>query len=167
MPSSGFPEMNPQSALLDTLFPGFSLLIAALERYSGFDVSVYFPSFIMLGLLVWSSRYVSQWFWEFMDQHLMSIADIRIDDEMYNMVMAWVSQQKFAKKSRRFVANTNLNSRMWWLFRDYEEDGDEEEGDDENSNSIISSLKRKNKKLQFTPVFWVTLLLVQGPALCI
>jgi chaperone BCS1 len=30
-----------------------------------------------------------------MDYYLMSTADIRIDDEMYNMVRAWVAQQKF------------------------------------------------------------------------
>jgi chaperone BCS1 len=70
----------------------------------------------MLGGIICSSHYLSQGFWDFMDQYLMSTADIRIDDEMYNMVMPWVAEQKFAKKSRRFVAKTNLNSRMWWLF---------------------------------------------------
>ena len=156
MLASGFPEpsgINPQFVLLDTLFPGFSLLSTALHRYSGIDISIYLPSFIMLGLAIWSSHFVSQWFWDFMDKFLMSTADIRIDDEMYNMVMAWVAQQKFAKSSRRFVANTNLNSRMWWLFRDYEEDGDEEDDENSNSNSVINNLKGKNKKLQFTPSF--------------
>ena len=89
-----------------------------------------------------------------MDDYLMSTADIRIDDEMYNMVMAWVAQQKFAKTSRRFVANTNLNSRMWWLFRDFGEDGDGDgDEEDDNNNSLVNNLKGKNKKLQFTPSF--------------
>jgi chaperone BCS1 len=116
--------VNPPSVLLDTLFPGFSPLTTTLKRYSGIDVSIYFLAFLMLGGIIWLSRYVLQWFWDVMDYYLMSTADIRIDDEMYNMVMAWVAQQKFAKKSRRFVVNTNLNSRMWWLFRDFGEDGD-------------------------------------------
>jgi len=67
-----------------------------------------------------------------MDYYLMSTADIRIDDEMYNMVRAWVASRSFAKKSRRFVVNTNLNSRMWWLFRDFGEDGARDEEDDDS-----------------------------------
>jgi chaperone BCS1 len=157
MHGPGFPDpsvVTPQSVLLDTLFPGFSLLTTTLYGYSGIDISMYFPAFLMLGGIIWSSRYVSQWFWDFMDHYLMSTADIRIDDEMYNMVMAWVAQQKFAKKSRRFVANTNLNSRMWWLFRDFGEDGDGDgDEEDDNNNSLVNNLKGKNKKLQFTPSF--------------
>jgi len=147
---SDFPDnlgLNPQTALLDAFFPGFSLLSTALYRYSRIDISVYFPTLIVLGLLTWASSYVSTWIKDFMDKHLMSTADIRIDDEMYNMVMAWVATQKFAKKSRRFVANTNLNSRMWWLFRDYGDD------DDEDDISPRGFHQEKEKKLQFTPSF--------------
>jgi len=85
----------------------------------------------------------------------MSTADVRIDDEMYNMLMAWIANQKFAKKSRRFVANTNLNSRMWWLFRDNDNDNEDEdaEGDGDFISSLQSKLKGKNKKVLFTPSF--------------
>jgi mitochondrial chaperone BCS1 len=155
MHNPDFPSIsgtNPQTALLDSFFPGFSLISTALQRYSGIDVTIYFPTLIMLGLLAWSSRFASQWFWQFMDQYLMTTADIRIDDEMYNMMMAWVAKQNFAKKARRFVANTNLNSRMWWLLRDYGDEADEE--DDENGNSFINGLRGKKKKsLLFTPSF--------------
>jgi chaperone BCS1 len=156
MDSSELPRasgINPQAALLDTFFPGFTLASSAVQKYAGIDVSIYFPAFVMLGLVIWASRYVSQWFWESMDQYLMSSADIRIDDEMYNMVMAWVAKQQFAKNSRRFVANTNLNSRMWWLFRDSGDDAEDEDEEDEGNRSLMSSLRGKKRKLQFTPSF--------------
>ena len=92
----------------------------------------------------------------------MSTADIRIDDEIYNMVMAWVSNQPFAQKSRHFVANTNLNSRMWFL-RDFSDDSDDDEEDDDEAgvddddDALIGvAMKKKakdEKKVQFTPSF--------------
>ncbi|KAK0121995.1 hypothetical protein ONS95_010263 [Cadophora gregata] len=88
----------------------------------------------------------------------MCTADIRIDDEMYNFVMAWIANQKFAKNSRRFVANTNLNSRMWFLWRSFFDDEDEEEDGvefDENSTPIRTVGKEKKKKIQYTPSFGV------------
>jgi chaperone BCS1 len=69
------------------------------------------------------------------------------------MVMAWIAQQQFSKKSRRFVANTNLNSRMWWLFRDFGDDANDDEDEETTGNSLQNSLKGKHKKLQFTPSF--------------
>ncbi len=37
-------------------------------------------------------------------------SDVRPDDEIYNMLMAWVASQRFSQGARRFVVNTNLNS---------------------------------------------------------
>jgi chaperone BCS1 len=144
---------NAQAAVLDMFFPGFSLLSTTVHKYSNIDISAYFPMLIMLGLLVWSSQYVVQAVWDFMDQYFMSTADIRVDDEMYNIVMAWVAKQQFAKKSRRFVANTNLNSRMWWLFRDSPDDADDDEEENDAGRSVISSVGGKKRNLQFTPSF--------------
>lgn len=140
---------NPQFALLDTLIPGFSLFSSALLKYTKIDITFYLPPILVFGLLIFAWRYISEWLGEFMDQYLMSTADVRVDDEIYNMLMAWVANQKFAKKSRRFVANTNLNSRMWWLFRDDDSDQNEEDED-----IIGGRLKgAKEKKVQFTPSF--------------
>jgi chaperone BCS1 len=159
--STGFPSptgLNPQTALLDAFFPGFSLISSALYKYSKIDLNVYFPTILVLGLLVFASQFVSTWAWQFMEQHLMSIADVRIDDEMYNMLMAWIANQQFAKRSRRFVANTNLNSRMWFLWREFndEEDKEDEVGVsfDEDGNAIATAVKgKKDKKVRFTPSF--------------
>jgi mitochondrial chaperone BCS1 len=86
--ASDFPEpahsaqLNPQTALLDAFFPGFSLLTTALLKYSKVDLTLYFPTLIAIGLIVFASQYINTWLWEFADQYLMCTADIRIDDEM-------------------------------------------------------------------------------------
>ncbi|KAE8454372.1 hypothetical protein EG329_005297 [Mollisiaceae sp. DMI_Dod_QoI] len=156
---SDFPDpakINPQTALLEAFFPGFGLFSSTVSRYLKIDLTLYIPALIILGLIVFASQHINTWIWEFADQHLMSTADVRIDDEMYNMLMAWISNQKFAKRSRRFVANTNLNSRMWFLWREFNEDEDKDEVGvefDENGNAIAANNKKKNKKVQFTPSF--------------
>jgi chaperone BCS1 len=147
----GVVGFSPQVAILDTLIPGFSLFSTALNKYTGVDLNVYIPAFLVLGLLIFAYQYVSEWASNFLNQHLMSTADIRIDDEMYNMVMAWIAKQNFAKRSRHFVANTNLNSRMWWLFGD---EDDNETDDDDSDDRLRSRLRgKKDKKVQFTPSF--------------
>jgi len=148
-------QINPQTALLDVFFPGFSVLSSAVYKYSKIDLNLYFPFLLLLGVLLFASQYINTWIWEMMDAHLMSTADIRIDDEMYNMLMAWIANQQFAKRSRRFVANTNLNSRMWFLWREFDDDREDEDGIqfDENGNTISTGEKKKEKKVQFTPSF--------------
>lgn len=151
-------QLNPQLALLDVFFPGFSVLSQAIYKYSKIDLNLYFPVLLFLGALIFASQYINTWVWEVMDAHLMSTADIRIDDEMYNMLMAWIANQQFAKRSRRFVANTNLNSRMWFLWRDYDdEDSAEDEAMidfDESGNAVSTGGRgKKEKKVQFTPSF--------------
>jgi chaperone BCS1 len=84
---SDFPDtsgLNPQTALLDAFFPGFSIFSSALYKYSKIDLSLYIPMMLAVGLIVFASQYFNTWFWEFADLHLMSTADIRVDDEMYN-----------------------------------------------------------------------------------
>jgi chaperone BCS1 len=149
-------KMNPQSALLEFIFPGFGLFSSTVSKYLKIDLSLYIPAFVVLGLIVFAFQHINEWVWEFADQYLMSTADIRVDDEMYNIVMAWISNQRFARRSRRFVANTNLNSRMWFLWRESREDEDNDEGGvefDENGNALATSGKRKNRKVRFTPSF--------------
>jgi chaperone BCS1 len=149
-------KMNPQTALLEVFFPGFGLFSTAVSKHLKIDLTLYIPAFVVLGLIVFSFQHINSWVWEFADQYLMSTADIRVDDEMYNIVMAWISNQKFATRSRRFVANTNLNSRMWFLWRSFNEDEDNDEGGvefDDNGNAIATSGKKKARKVRFTPSF--------------
>jgi len=161
--STAFPDQfraNPQLMFIDAFVPGFSVFSTALNKYTGVDLQLYIPAIMILGLLLFAWGYIRDSLWEFMSEYLMSTADIRIDDEMYNMLMCWIAKQQFAKRSRHFVANTNLNSRMWWLFQNEDED-DADEGSD--TDSMRARMKGKSeKKVQFTPSFGTHYFWYQG-----
>ncbi|KAI9639993.1 hypothetical protein NHQ30_011552 [Ciborinia camelliae] len=147
----------PQPHIVDMFFPGFSLFSTALKNYTTIDLNIYIPIIMVIGILIFCWQYLQTWFWTELDAHFMSTADIRVDDEMYNMVMAWVSEQQFAQRSRRFVANTDLNSRMWFMWR-WEDDEEQQENDDdfefdEEGNPIPRKASEKQKKVKFTPSF--------------
>ncbi|KAH7027878.1 BCS1 N terminal-domain-containing protein [Microdochium trichocladiopsis] len=143
------PTQAPQLALLDFFFPGFSVFAAAVQKYLKIDLNLYIPLVLMAGALMAAWNYISQFLWDSLESHFMSVVDIRTDDEIYNILMAWVSNQRFAQKSRRFVVNTNLNSRSWFLFR-----WDEEEEEEEYEHGgQTSDLKKKKKALNYTPSF--------------
>ncbi|KAF7863124.1 hypothetical protein EAF04_007207 [Stromatinia cepivora] len=151
------PYGYPQPHIIDMFFPGFSLFSTALKNYTAIDLNIYIPVLMILGILIFCWQYIERWFWIELDAHFMSSADIRVDDEMYNMVMAWVSEQPFAQRSRRFVANTNLNSRMWFMWQFENDEGEEENDDDfeldEEGNPIPKKASEKEKKVRFTPSF--------------
>ncbi|EPE32991.1 P-loop containing nucleoside triphosphate hydrolase [Glarea lozoyensis ATCC 20868] len=154
---TGVSGLNPQTALLDAFFPGFSLISTGLLKYTKIDLSLYLPMVLATGAVIFSWRYLYDWTWELIDKYAMSSADIRIDDEMYNMLMGWIANQNFAKSSRKFVANTNLNSRMWYLWRDDEDEEDEDDDEiidfDKDSNPVAKIGGKQEKKVRFTPSF--------------
>ncbi|KAK3381374.1 BCS1 N terminal-domain-containing protein [Podospora didyma] len=139
----------PQMVLLDFFFPGFSVFSNAVQKYLHIDLNLYIPLVLLIGAFTFIWRYFSDYFGNLAESHLMSVVDIRTDDEIYNMLMGWVASQRFAKSARRFVVNTNLNSRSWFLWRWDDDDEQEEYGDD--SEPVPSS--EKKKALAYTPTF--------------
>ncbi|KAK6211043.1 hypothetical protein QIS74_10307 [Colletotrichum tabaci] len=149
--STSTPQPAPQLALLDFFFPGFSVFTTAFQRYLGIDLNVYIPLVILCGGATFAWRYFSDYIWEKVEKHLMSTVEVRTDDEIYNILMSWVAAQRFAKNSRRFVVNTNLSSRSWFLWR---WDDEEEESDDTSPvDGSPSEFGPKKKPLAYTPSF--------------
>ncbi|KAK0708162.1 BCS1 N terminal-domain-containing protein [Lasiosphaeris hirsuta] len=145
---SAIPE-PPQMVLLDWFFPGFSAFSGAIQRYLHIDINIYIPLVLLCGGLSFAWQSFSEYVWSLTEAYLMSVVDIRTDDEIYNMLMGWVAKQKFASGARRFVVNTNLNSRSWFLYdwnEDYEDDEDGEGTEDHAG-------RRKKKDLAYTPTF--------------
>lgn len=138
----------PQLAVLDLFFPGFSVFANAVQKYLGVDLNIYIPLVLLAGVLTVVWNYVSNYLWDWVESHFMSVVDIRIDDEIYNILMAWVSRQRFSQGSRRFIVNTNLNSRSWYLWR-WDDDEDEEDGEGDSQGGA----SRKKKALSYTPSF--------------
>lgn len=140
----------PQSALLDFFFPGFSFFSSAVNKYLHIDLNLYIPLVLLFGGFTFLWRYFSECFSRLVESYLMSVVDIRPEDEIYNMLMAWVANQRFAQSARRFVVNTNLNSRSWFLWR-WSDDEDDE--DDEEYDGSPRGRKKKEKALAYTPAF--------------
>ncbi|KAI1265309.1 BCS1 N terminal-domain-containing protein [Xylariaceae sp. FL1019] len=142
--------MSSLPQLVDFFFPGFSMLASVVQKYLHVDLNLYIPLVLFAGMLTVCWNYVSQWyFWDQLETHFMSVVDIRTDDEIYNILMAWVASQRFSEGARRFVVNTNLSSRSWYLWRwDDDDDDDGIEGDDSRSPE-----KKKKKALSYTPSF--------------
>ncbi|CAI0642265.1 unnamed protein product [Colletotrichum noveboracense] len=141
-------QAPPQMALLDFFFPGFSVFSTAFQKYLGIDLNVYIPLVILCGGATFAWRYFSDYLWEKIDTYLMSTVEVRTDDEIYNILMSWVAAQRFAKNSRRFVVNTNLNSRSWFLWR-----WDDDDEEDNDSGEASSEPGPKKKPLAYTPSF--------------
>lgn len=161
MSSNQGPGFNPQAALLDTLLPGFSVLSATVYRHLKIDLSKYVPYILASGASIFALRYSSSYLWSLVEDHLMSTADIRVDDEMYNIFMSWLTNQHFAKKSRNFVANTNVNSRHWQLIMEDRlvnagnEKDEEVEFEDADGDLVLTdaSGKKKKREIHYTPSF--------------
>ncbi|KAI5866227.1 BCS1 N terminal-domain-containing protein [Durotheca rogersii] len=144
----GLPANLPQPAalaLLDFLFPGFSMLASAIQKYLHIDLTLYIPLLLLSGVLTVVWNYASSYLWDQLETHFMSVVDIRTDDEIYNIIMAWVARQKFSQTARRFVVNTNLNSRSWYLRWD--------EDEEESESRASGERDRKKRDLAFTPSF--------------
>ncbi|KAI0026189.1 BCS1 N terminal-domain-containing protein [Xylariomycetidae sp. FL0641] len=140
----------PQLALLDFFFPGFSIFAGAVQKYLHVDLNLYIPLVLLVGVLTVAWSYVSSYFWDSLESHFMSVVDIRTDDEIYNILMAWVATQRFSQGARRFVVNANLNSRSWACWRFYDDD-DEDENEDDGDGRAPGEPKKK--PLSYTPSF--------------
>lgn len=140
---------NPRFVLLDYFFPGFSMFTSALHTYLGIDLNFYIPLLVAIfGLnFVWSYFSTSAWAW--IDEYLMSSFRVRTDDEIYNMLMLWISRQKFSQNSRRFLVNTDLYSRSSYIWGGSNDDSDDEDGDEEISVDILGP----KQTLHYTPSF--------------
>lgn len=137
----------PQAMLLDYFFPGFSMFSTAVQKYLHIDLNLYIPLVLLCGSLTVAWQYFSDYLWTQVEAYLMSVVDIRTDDEIYNMLMTWVASQRFAQGARRFVVNTNLSSRSWFLYR-WDDDEEEEDNGDEDYSG-----RPKKKALAYTPTF--------------
>ncbi|KAL8357576.1 hypothetical protein RB598_002402 [Gaeumannomyces tritici] len=143
-PGESMTGNQQQLALLDILFPGFSILSSAVQRYTGIDLNLYIPVMMLVGGSLFAWQYLSEYSYRKLDSYFMSKCSLRTDDEAYNYVMAWIAKQKFSLRSRRFIANTNTDSRSWftWKWRDDEDEENEYEGDEAT-----------RKPLSYTPDF--------------
>jgi len=148
--------------MLDMLIPGFSVFSSAIQAYAGIDLNLYLPLLLVVCGTTWSWSYMYNYCRRIVEKYFMSTVRINTDDEIFNMIMAWVAQQQFAKESRRFIAKTNLNSRAWTMWRFLDNDEEEEDGDE---TSGYCGMQKKKRKLQYTPSYGTHLFWFRGQPL--
>lgn len=155
---------------LEGFIPGFSVISKLFSLYFQIDLSAYLTSILFLVAAAAGVNYGARSIWGLARDYCTSTAEIRLDDEIYNYVMFWVSLQGFSKKTHRFVAGTSTNSELVYMSDDDCDSDDEEEketeddymfdGDSEKDNYWERIIRRdKFKPLRYTPstgkhLFW-------------
>ncbi|KAJ5352791.1 ATPase AAA-type core [Penicillium brevicompactum] len=167
------PLSTSDTAMLEAIVPGFGLISRFLMSYLNFDITAYFQLMIAFTVFGAGFRYVFYFIWERFSDFFISRAEIRLDDEIFNYLMYWVSRQPQMRRANRFVAGIKSNG-----YISDDEDSDNEDADDtedlfdlDTGNSVATNentfdtywakvLSRdKYKTLQFTPAegshyFW-------------
>ncbi|POR37340.1 Putative mitochondrial chaperone BCS1-B [Tolypocladium paradoxum] len=159
-PPFGIPGApSPQWALLSYFFPGLSVLTSVAHAYLGIDRKLCLPMLLGILVLALTWRYASE-LWSLVVNYLMSSVRIRTDDEVFNMMILWLSKQKFAQNSRHFFANTDIKSRSRYMYlcSDSDDEPDDDDDDGEAAVEAIPAAGRKNA-LHYTPApgthfFW-------------
>jgi chaperone BCS1 len=145
-------------AFFNAVIPGFSIFSSALQTYLGIDLTLYIPFIAVICGAIFSWRYLSDFLWTGIEKYLMSSVKVRTDDEIYNILMAWVARQRFARSARRFIVNTDLNAGSMFWYRYYSDDDDEEDEEEDDEDQPTSSVipgnpESKRKRLRYTPSF--------------
>lgn len=144
---------NSQFALIDFFIPGFSGLSNVIKHHFGIDISLYIPILAVVfgSTFVWGR--ISGYAWELVEKYLVSTVRIRTDDEIYNIIIAWIAKQGFSQRSRKFIANTNLNSRDYYHYDSDDDDSDEEpyQPDADSMSDGPVNRRGQHKPLHYTP----------------
>jgi len=149
--------------MLEALVPGYTLISRFLLSYLQIDPAAYLQYFIALAVLGASLRYIYNLASGFLQQHLVSYAEIRLDDELFNHVMWWMSRQTFMQRTNHFVAGVKTNG--YWTEdsgSDEEDSEDDSDTDDFDTDDSVDDemeseppakvvARKKYKPLRFTP----------------
>lgn len=146
--------------LLDSFVPGFSLISSLFTQYFNIDISFYITGLLAVAAVGTGLRYSLAAVWESLSEYFICTAEVRMDDEMYNYIMAWVASQPFSQSTCRFIAGTRTNSNeIYEEYYDYEERREQREDNDDTFDMIDGvedywlniSNREKIKPLRYTP----------------
>ncbi|KAL4927064.1 BCS1 and AAA domain-containing protein [Aspergillus undulatus] len=147
------------TALLETFIPGYSMASKFLTTYLQIDLSLYLPYLLVAAALGAALRYIYYQLRGLFQEHCISTAEIRHDDEVYNYLMYWLAQQPFTNRTTHFVAGTRISGSSRYYDSDDEDEWGEADEIDEHGNVIVdfdeywakATARDKHKKLRFTP----------------
>lgn len=139
--ASGLPSLGAYPLAIETMIPGYYSLVA-LFNYFGLSM----PSIVTFLLITTAAAASWQYWYDFFSmltfRFLMSTAQIRSRDDLYEHLMAWIAEQEFANTTKYFVAGMAFGSLQQ----------ENEQTDEEESNSELSAWEMlRRAPLQFTP----------------
>lgn len=162
IPTTTGPLSTTDTAMLEVLVPGYGFISRMLMSYLNFDVSAYLQILVSLAVFGATARYALFVIWAHFNELFVSRAEIRLDDEIFQYLMFWISRQPHMKNTNRFVAGLKTNS--YWNNED-ETDEEDLEDDEDNEDETVNGKKNdsfdsywakvttrdKYKKMQYTP----------------
>ncbi|KAH6700563.1 hypothetical protein BKA61DRAFT_636604 [Leptodontidium sp. MPI-SDFR-AT-0119] len=102
---------DAQASILDlVLFPGFTRMSTAVQGYLAIDLSVYVPLMYCFGLVVFVCRRMWERLVRWLETHFTSTIHVRYRQEVYDILLLWVSSQSFTQEARSSLATTDLAS---------------------------------------------------------
>lgn len=153
---------TPLSTLpvLETFFPGFSIISIFFSKYLHLDISAYLSLVFILATVVATVRLRLETIIENFQSYFTSTIEVRMDDEIFNYLMYWVSRQGFSRKTTRAVASTKTRANSYYSDDDQSGNDTDEEEDDEKdekefadaSNDFDSYWSRRVNKDKIKPL---------------
>lgn len=149
--------------VLETFFPGFSIISIFFSKYLQLDISAYLSLVFLLATVVATIRLRLETIVDNFQSYFTSTIEVRMDDEIFNYLMYWVSRQGFSRKSTRTVASTKTRTNSYYFDGDdmdmSGEDTDDEEGSENDeqefadaSNDFDSYWSRRINKDKIKPL---------------
>ncbi|PGH08461.1 hypothetical protein AJ80_07860 [Polytolypa hystricis UAMH7299] len=162
MASSSESPTSIVSPLIDTFVPGFSPIFQSIASTFHIDPTKYLPLLILGAGLIALARYFSEnvvpYFWE----KLTVTAEIHAEDEVYNYLLFWLSQQTFSNSTKSFMASARTDGDYVSRLYSCDDDADNGDGHDDNDSDVLpnetfdeywarSNRREATKPLSFTP----------------
>ncbi|KAF2647236.1 P-loop containing nucleoside triphosphate hydrolase protein [Lophiostoma macrostomum CBS 122681] len=130
--------------MLESIFPGYTIIVRVLYKILGFDVGLLASAFVMLYMVVWISSLAYAKTSELVSTHLTASIQISNNDDLYRYVLNWVEEQQMTKDARHLKAVTLPASGY-----DQEPDSDDDSAIDESGNFTYDQWQRSKP-----PMFW-------------
>ncbi|KAF1809588.1 mitochondrial chaperone BCS1 [Eremomyces bilateralis CBS 781.70] len=102
------PLPQGQVSVLELFFPGLSRISPVIQRYTGINLDAVVPLVCLCGFLVFLYKRGYQDISNWVQKSFSSTVHVSCNSEVHEMVLAWVSNQPFAKDSRSFLVNIDL-----------------------------------------------------------
>jgi mitochondrial chaperone BCS1 len=147
LPLAGSVQPN---LLLESFLPGFSIISDLLARW-GIDVSSYVTVFLVRTAAAAWIIYSASTFSDMLKSHFISTVTIRMDDEAYNFIMAWVAKQPFSQTTPQFVASTKVTS--YFVDSDSDDDSDQESDNEDDDFELLDTTLDQDVKDMMMP--WI------------